>query len=1253
MLCCAIMLPVQAQHVLFSDADLEDPSIFEKGQTVPHALHIPFNSAEEAASRPSEESSNYLSLNGTWEFKWFPRPELVPGNFHIKRYKTKDWDEITVPSNWQMEGYGHPKFRNVALSFESDPPHVPDYYNPAGCYKRTFRIPRDWRYKQVMLRFEGVKSASFVWINGREVGYNQGGFEPAEYNITPFLERGQNDISVKVIRFCDGSYLENQDMWRLSGIFRDVKLYALPPVHVADHFHSTVFDAAYHDATLHIEAELANTTAESVAGLTLEAEVLDSARMSIPEEPFIAKDITVEAGARGKVILSGTVRHPLKWSAETPHLYTIVYTLKNRDGDVLESFSDQLGFRETEVREGRLMVNGVPVKLNGVNSHMHHPAHGQAVPLETLRQDLLLMKQHNINCVRTSHYPPTAGYLDLADELGVYVIAEVGDEAHANTWLSHDSTYTAMYRDRSRKLVHRDRNHPSVLMWSAGNESGSGPNIHEVIRTGREIDPSRPAWMYGGNTFYIPFEDITGPRYWIPYQLKNLAEGKILPPDDMRPSFMDEYLAATGNGLGGMDEYWELIRKYPRLSGGAIWDWVSPAVNTPLWFTPDSSVLANHGAIMGRPEFVPGIHGRALSLSGHDDWVEFYRDSGLDITGDQLAISFWVLPSKIPQANTFITKGSHQYGIHMPDPETLEFYIQQNNLGKVFGTSYFRNETRHYAASVTVENDWYGKWHHVAGIYDGTALTLYIDRKQVASEKVSGNIAHSPFPLCIGRSADIHDQGEYSGRLSSMIIDKVQVLDTILPPDTLYAGADAALTVLSMDFETDRKEGTFYAVGLGGRTYGIIWPDRTVQPEIHQVKKSGQPVKSEAIDPAFGSFRIINHHHFINLDSYDLHWELLKGGVPEDSGKMRIECPAGSAAEVEIPFPRVKTSDELILTLSFRLREATNWAGAGFEVAWEQFRIQPAIAGPPPASGKKVELEERAGELVISGEDFAYVLSRAAGTFTSFTVRGKEFIADGPLFNTWRAPLANDIDPWGAHQYSEDKKTPGLGRSIDNQLRTLGFRNPEVQVDEVKVMPGDRSVHITFHKYYNASNRRGAFESYETFTFLPGGIVEVAFHLAPHGVMPDMLPRVGWQWKLPEEYRQLSWYGRGPFETYPDRKTGAKTGIHHSDADGEYVPYIIPQDYGNHTDTRWLELYDANRSGIRITSPALFNFSVQKYSTDNLSRAMYTWQLKASPYNTLNIDFEVSGVGGTAVRQLTKYRVKPKEAVYQLRIEPF
>jgi len=1240
------------QKVVFSKNDIEDPSIFEKGQVPAHSFHLSSDSREEAVRMDPAGCEYYLSLNGTWKFKWTSLPELAPGNFHIRRFNDRKWDELEVPSNWQMEGYGHPKFRNVALSFTNTPPEVPSDYNPTGCYRREFKIPRSWKGREIILRFEGVKSASCVWLNGHPVGYNQGGFEPAEYNITPYLEGGKNTLAVKVIRFCDGSYLENQDMWRLSGIFRDVFLYARPQIHISDHFHFTDLDDKYKDATFHSTVEITNSSGTPIKGYSLSVVILNEAGQPIRSGSMLRKEISIAAGQKSSTSLQSTIEDPAKWSAEQPNLYRVVYSLSNDDGNTVEAFSENLGFREVEIRNEALIVNGVAVKLNGVNSHMHHPERGQAVPEETLRQDLLIMKRHNINCVRTSHYPPSPVYPDLADELGMYLIDEVGDEAHRFTELSYDTSYTAMYADRSRKLVYRDRNHPSVIIWSAGNESGSGPNIDTVIMTGKKIDPSRPGWMYGGNTFYIPYEDITGPRYWTPYQLLNLAEHRILGESDRRPSFMDEYLAATGNGLGGLDEYWEVIRRYPKLSGGAIWDWVSPGITAPVRITPDRSPNDNYGTILGRPGFIEGRNGRALSLSGHDDWVEFYRDPSLDITGDRLVISFWVHPSEIQQPNTFIMKGGHQYGMRMDTPGSIEYYIQHNNLATIQQGPYYRNTSIRESVTAEVPGDWYGNWHHVAGIYNGSEISIYIDQEKVATEPAEGNIAHSPFPLCIGRDAENQDQGEYAGQLSAMIIDDVQITDSVYPVGELYRGINPENTLLTMDFETDSVWEEFYSTGLGGRTYGIIWPDRRPQPELNQVKKSAQPVEITGIRPGMGSFMVINHHHFTNLDAYEAQWSLMKEGEPVEEGTLKLACAPGDSIVIHVPFPRLKTPEELILTLSFRLKEDRIWAEAGHEVAWEQFIIQDRYTGDDPLTGGDVSLHTEGDLFVISGEDFQYRLSRQSGQFINMTFMDTNLLRRGPGFNIWRAPLANDTDPWGAYQYTESKMMPGLGRSIDNQLRTLGMKELNTEVVGSASSGGDGFVRINLHKIHHSKYLRGAFESREEYTFFPDGTVEIAFHLVPHGVVPDILPKTGWQFRLPWNFRDLSWYGRGPFETYPDRKTGAKAGIYRSDPDREYVPYLMPQDYGNHTDVRWVKLENGQGGGLRISSPDLFNFSLHKFETDNLSRAVYPHQLKPAGYLTLNIDFKVSGVGGTAIRQLEPYRVKPKEAIYHLRIEP-
>ncbi|NOR74325.1 MAG: DUF4981 domain-containing protein [Draconibacterium sp.] len=1238
-----------SQEVEFNETDLQNPAIFEKGQIEPHAFHVPFSTTQAALKNRVSKCENYKLLNGQWKFKWVETPVQVPENFWQPDYDVENWDKIKVPANWQMEGFGHPKFRNVALTFESDPPNIPENYNPVGCYKRKFTVPDNWDNKEIFLRFEGIKSASYIWVNGKQVGYNQGGFEPAEFNITSFIEEGENDLAVQVIRFSDGSYLENQDMWRLSGIYRDVKLYAQPKTYIHDFYLVTDLDENYEDATLIVETDIYNTKNDT-ANFSLEIDVFDENEKSILNDGIQSVNFIIDPDSTIKVVISTLVIDPPKWSAEFPNLYNLLIQLKNSDGETIETFTKKIGFREVEYKNNLFTINGVAVKLNGVNSHMHDPENGQTVPLETLKKDLLIMKQFNINCVRTSHYPPTLEYIEMADELGIYIIDEVGDEAHSNLQLSSNKDWTEMYRDRARKLVYRDRNNPSVIIWSAGNESGNGFNINEVIKTGKAIDPSRPAWMYGGNKFEIPFEDLIGPRYWIPLDYKNLAEGKFLKKNDLRASFMDEYLAATGNGLGGMDEYWDLIWKYPRLTGGAIWDWVSPGLKTPLWTVPDFSINKNDGQIMGRPSFQQGKNSWGLEFSGHDDWVEFYRHPSLDITGNKISIGFWVKPFEIQQPNNFITKGKYQYGIRMENSNTLEFYIHSD---------------KRISIKAKVNDDFYEGWHHIAGIYNGRELQLFIDEKLVARTGFMGNISSTPFPLCIGREADTHDSGEYSGRLSKMIIDDVKIFDKAVPVSQLKDFTKGA--VLDIDFESDKKEGNFYAVGLGGRTYGIVWPDREIQPEIHQIKKTGQPIKIETVDMDSGLVRITNRHHFKNLNELNGVWELQVNGDISQRGFFEIDLPAQKSTEVTIPFrmPEIEIFSEAILQISFELKENLSWADSGHQIAWNQIEV------PTPTyyiEKAKIEGEITTAEtdenITISGNEFKYIINKKTGEFNSIKFNGTEYLEGGPVFNVWRAPLANDVDNWGSYTFNSNINTPGFGRSIDNQLRTLGMRDLVTQVDEIKVLNrSDSKVTIRIKAFSNSSlpeNYRvtknansSAFERNEVWTILADGTIELEQELIPHGQMPEMLQKIGLQFRLPKAFNNVEWFGRGPFETYPDRKTGAKVGINKSTANKMFVPYIMPQDYGNRTDTRWLKVYNDEGKGLFIKGDEEFNFSLHKHSTDNLSRAVYSYQLEESPNIILNVDYEVSGVGGTAIRQLQKYRVRPGVRNYTLVIKPF
>ena len=371
------------------------------------------------------------------------------------------------------------------------------------------------------------------------------------------------------------------------------------------------------------------------------------------EAVLISDPIQIEPEENTTVWLKANLVNPQKWSAEKPVLYPVAFELLDSSGKTIEVLSDRVGFKEVEIRDQVFYLNGVPIKLNGVNSHMQHPDLGHTMDRETILKDFYLMKQFNINCARTSHYPPVKEYLELADELGIYIVDEAGVEAHATEYISEDSLWTKSYVERAELMVLRDRNHASVLFWSAGNESGSGFNICEVISAGKRLDPSRPDWMYGGNAYDAPgknpvkCEDIIGPRYGTPFELKTLF-GQSPAEIDSRPSFMDEYLAATGNSLGGLDEYWEVIYRYPRLMGGAIWDYVSPGLREKYLSSPDSSGNNLEAALMGKTTLVPGKSGTAVQLTGTDTWVEWYRDPKLDISGKALTLSFWVCEKSWP-----------------------------------------------------------------------------------------------------------------------------------------------------------------------------------------------------------------------------------------------------------------------------------------------------------------------------------------------------------------------------------------------------------------------------------------------------------------------------------------------------------------------------------------------------------------------------------------------------------------------------
>jgi len=566
--------------------EYENPAVVGVNREPPRAAFLPCPDRESALRSGFLESPWKITLNGRWRFKLVRNPGEVPAGFHEPGFDDSGWDEVEVPSCWQLLGYDRPIYLNFRYPFPPNPPYVPQDWNPTGLYRRRFTIDSDLRGMRAFLVFEGAGSALYVWVNGRYVGFSKDSRTPAEFDITPYVRRGENLVAVEVLRWSDGTYLEDQDMWRLSGIFRDVYVYLAPEVRIRDFFARTRFDERYKDATLEVLVKVRNYSAEEKRGLSVELELLDAEGKPVAG-PLSQRVEAVKPGEEVYLSFQCPVESPRKWCAEDPYLYTMLLALRGPDGRVLEVVKDHVGFRQVEVKGGRILVNGRPVYLRGVNRHEIEPARGYAVTREVMEADVLLMKRLNINTVRTSHYPNHPYWYHLCDKYGIYVVDEANIECHgiANIgraglvlWNepANNPEWLPAIMDRVVRMVERDKNRPCVIMWSLGNESGYGFNFEAAAAWIKGYDPTRPVHYEGAthvlwNRGYVPRSvDVIS----VMYPTLEFLEWLATELQDDRPVFMCEYAHSMGNSTGNLKEYWDVIRRHRRLCGGCIWDWV-------------------------------------------------------------------------------------------------------------------------------------------------------------------------------------------------------------------------------------------------------------------------------------------------------------------------------------------------------------------------------------------------------------------------------------------------------------------------------------------------------------------------------------------------------------------------------------------------------------------------------------------------------------------------------------------------------
>lgn len=1228
-----------------------NPSFVEENQVPAHVPFVVFDNEEDALSGDWSRSQLYQSLDGTWSFKWYESPADAPSEFYQSSSNEIDWDEIEVPGTWQMQGFGHALYRNIPLEFSPyDPPNVPTDFNPVGLYKRTFETPDNWDGKQILLHFDGVKTAFWIWINGEYIGFNKGAMTPAEFDITEYLTEGTNTISVKVIRWADSTYLENQDMWKFHGIYRSVYLFAVSEAHIRDFYVQTDFDDSFEDATLSVDADIINNRNEEVGDLEIVGELYDSQNQMVAS--FSENVSHIQADELGSVQLSDEINDPLKWSAEKPHLYTLLLKL-NDDNEILEVLNQKVGFREVYVEEGMLKVNGVPVTMKGVNRHEHNLEKGRTMDPAVIEKELKLMKKLNINSVRTSHYPNTPVFYELTDKYGIYVLDEVNAECHqGEMWLPGIPGWEVPMVDRMEKFVERDKNHASVVIWSTGNECGFGPPHPMMAKRTREIDPTRPI-MHQSNVpdGDAPYADIAGPRYPSPTELAAIGD------TTSRPVMMGEYSHTMGNALGHFDEYWETIYNDPNLQGGWTWDWMDQGVLFDLTTVPDHSSYNHQAVLMGNPSIIETEKGSAIAFSGLDDFIELTPSKALDIRGP-FTMETWIYPRGFKNQNNIMGRGLAFDLVQTSDRE-IGFYLDTVEESQGF----FGPPPAPDTLKAQLPINWNYNWHHLAATYDGQEMTIFIDGNKAASQPKSGAVRRDRSPFTIGKNHMTNDEA-WEGYISNSVMTNVRLYSTARNAESLGYSTENAPDddelLLWLTFEETDTTGSFLSYGSNplsgsGAIDGIVSPYVEPEPEAWQMKKSHAPVYYEAIDLSKGLIRIQNRHHFSNLDEFETVWMLKRNGEVAQEGSLDLNIEPGENAEITIPYT---LDDDLNknyvdLVISTRLKEKTNWEEAGYEIAFEEFHLNkngiivPDFWEDLSVEGEELSVDENDNQVVVKGANFEYSFSLENGQIENLTYNQTTLVENGGTLNVSRVPIMNEVSTWGAPEF--------------NLIYEAGLDSLVHELQDVDVYrKSEDEVRLTFNVYsYSHIYREVRFDNTFVYTILKDGSIRLDHKVTPHVEIPQgwfatqlpWLQKMGLDFTLSESMSSLEWLGRGPFETYPDRKTGAKTGIYSTQFDEIEFPYIIPQDFGNHTDVRWAKIFDGSGTGLAFYSDQLTNVAVNPFS--NLDKTWYPYQLKRAKNATLHIDHKVTGVGGTPITAREPYRTYPTEYEYTIWFKPF
>ena len=1209
--------------------DWENPAVFRIHKEAPRAVSMPFPSKEEATTKSRLQSPWCQVLNGNWKFHHAGNPSAKPAGFETPSFDDSSWKEIPVPSNWQMHGYGVPHYTNATYPFAKNPPTVmgvpPQEYtnfpeenrNQVGSYRHTFTLPENWRGRHTFISFGGVDSAFYLWVNGKKVGYSQDSRTPAEFDITPCLKEGENLLAVEVYQYSDGSYLEDQDMFRLSGIFRDVYLWSVADLDLRDFEIKAGLADDYKTGTFEFAATLANRSdKETTAKVALTLTSPDGSTINAPS-------ITTKVAANGESAQSVRIdRIPgvRPWSAEMPDLYAYHIVLTDESGKEIAHYSGRTGFRRNEIKNGQFLHNGQPVLIKGVNRHDHNPVTGHYVTTDDMRADLLQMKRANINAVRTSHYPNDPAFLELCDELGFYVVKEANIESHGMGYgpesLAKNPAWFEAHLDRVKNTVEAFKNHPCVIMWSLGNEAGYGENFMKCADWVRQRDPSRPVhYEQGGHDSHV---DLFSPMYApIDYSERYCRDEEKKPLEQQRPLIQCEYSHAMGNSSGNLADYWTLIRKERLYQGGFIWDWKDQAIlhhKHAIDAVEDRSANKLPVRLLGSLDPQEGLFSGSAVVGKSDR---------LDLTG---ALTL-VVEARLnqtggaPGGQPLISKGDTSYSLKISEGGDLEFFIHSAGV--------WHNVT------AKLPDDAKSKFHTYAGVYDGRTLAIFIDGQPAASKPCTAEVSKNGFELAVGI-----DTEETARRLNGSV-RRAAVFPRALSRGELAGALPAA--VLSLDFTKDAaKPATRQFLAYGGdfnerpndRSFccnGIVMADLSPSPQFEEVKKAYQNIHTTAVDVSSSTLKVSvqNENFFTGINPVNASWKLLKDGETAASGKLVLpDIAPGQSATVEIPTGQTPASgSEYLLRVRYDQSAATAWHPAGMPVAWDEIPLpwgKRNVPAPAP-SAAPASLAEGSTAITLKAKDVTVVIDKALGVPTSIRHKNREWLHSPLRLNFWRPPTNNDE-----------------GAKLGHKLKVWQYAGARATAERVTATKDGKDVVVTAVLKIPANDSSATV----TYRFTGGGQLAIETEFRPGNGLPE-IPRVGWQCEVadPNGAMLCKWFGRGPHESYIDRNTGAWTGIYEMPVPAMFHRYTDPQESGNRTDVRWASLSGpANGSSLRVdaTGNDLLEFGCYPCAAEDITLAMHPQDIPGRDFFTLNLDHRQSGVGGTnswGALALPQYRI--------------